>query len=40
MAARLCVAELLLHTLRGIDPQWPKADFDVAAERKRLDATK
>ncbi|WP_404286070.1 PPK2 family polyphosphate kinase [Glutamicibacter arilaitensis] len=38
--ARLCVAELLLHTLRGIDPQWPKAGFDVAAERKRLDATK
>ncbi|HAY42606.1 MAG TPA: phosphate--nucleotide phosphotransferase [Micrococcaceae bacterium] len=38
--ARLCVAELLLHTLRSIDPQWPKADFDVAAERKRLDATK
>ncbi|PRA09847.1 phosphate--nucleotide phosphotransferase [Arthrobacter sp. MYb211] len=38
--ARLCVAELLLHTLREIDPLWPKADFDVAAERKRLDATK
>lgn len=38
--ARLCVAELLLQTLRGIDPQWPKADFDLEAERKRLDATK
>ena len=38
--ARLCVAELLFQTLRGIDPQWPKADFDLEAERKRLDATK
>lgn len=32
----LAVAQLLLDTLRGLDLQWPKADFDVAAETKRL----
>jgi polyphosphate kinase 2 (PPK2 family) len=32
----LAVAQLLLETLQGIDPQWPKADFDVEAERQRL----
>jgi len=32
----LTVGSLLLETLRGLDPQWPKADFDVDAERKRL----
>jgi len=32
----LAVGSLLLETLRGLDPQWPKADFDVDAERKRL----
>ena len=37
--ARLAVQELLLDVLRGIDPQWPAADFDVEAEKKRLAAT-
>jgi PPK2 family polyphosphate:nucleotide phosphotransferase len=32
----LAVAQLLLDTLRGLDLQWPKADFDVEAETKRL----
>jgi PPK2 family polyphosphate:nucleotide phosphotransferase len=32
----LAVGTLLLETLRRLDPQWPKADFDVAAERERL----
>ena len=32
----LAVAQLLLDTLRGLDLQWPKADFDVDAETKRL----
>ncbi|RYB91970.1 polyphosphate kinase 2 family protein [Nocardioides oleivorans] len=32
----LAVAQLLLDTLRGLDPQWPAADFDVEAEKKRL----
>ncbi|MCI1019158.1 polyphosphate kinase 2 family protein [Microbacterium sp. C5A9] len=37
--ARLAVQELLLAALQGIDPQWPAADFDVAAEKKRLAAS-
>jgi PPK2 family polyphosphate:nucleotide phosphotransferase len=37
--ARLAVQELLLETLEAIDPQWPAADFDVAAEKERLRAT-
>jgi PPK2 family polyphosphate:nucleotide phosphotransferase len=37
--ARLAVQELLLAALEDIDPQWPKADFDVAAEKKRLAAS-
>ena len=32
----LSIGRLLLETLRGLDPQWPEADFDVKAERKRL----
>ena len=32
----LAVGQLLLDTLRGLDPQWPDADFDVEAETKRL----
>jgi PPK2 family polyphosphate:nucleotide phosphotransferase len=32
----LAVGSLLLETLRRLDPQWPKADFDVEAEKKRL----
>ncbi|MDQ0728454.1 polyphosphate kinase 2 family protein [Microbacterium sp. W4I20] len=37
--ARLAVQELLLATLEDIDPQWPGADFDVEAEKKRLAAS-
>jgi PPK2 family polyphosphate:nucleotide phosphotransferase len=32
----LAIGHLLLETLRGLDPKWPAADFDVAAERQRL----
>jgi polyphosphate kinase 2 (PPK2 family) len=32
----LAVGQLLLDTLRGLDLQWPKADFDVEAETARL----
>lgn len=34
--ARLAVQELLIAALEAIDPQWPTADYDVAAERARL----
>ena len=34
--ARLAVQRLLLDVLKGIDPQWPAADFDVEVEKKRL----
>lgn len=34
--ARLAVQQLLLDALRGMNLQWPPADFDVEAERKRL----
>ena len=34
----LAVGQLLLDTLRGLDLQWPAADFDVAAEQARLAA--
>ena len=37
--ARLAVQSLLLDALERIDPQWPVADFDVEAEKKRLAAT-
>jgi PPK2 family polyphosphate:nucleotide phosphotransferase len=37
--ARIAVQELLLQVLDGIDPQWPPADFDVAAEKARLAAS-
>lgn len=37
--ARLAVQELLLAALEDIDPQWPPADFDVEAEKKRLAAS-
>lgn len=36
--ARLAVTELLVHALEGLHLTWPTADFDVAAERARLDA--
>jgi PPK2 family polyphosphate:nucleotide phosphotransferase len=32
----LAIGRLLLETLRDMDPQWPKADFDVEAEKQRL----
>ena len=32
----LAIAQLLLDTLRGLDLQWPAADFDVEAEKQRL----
>jgi PPK2 family polyphosphate:nucleotide phosphotransferase len=32
------IGALLLDALRGFDLQWPKADFDVAAQRFRLEA--
>jgi len=37
--ARLAVQALLLDALERIDPQWPKATFDVEAEKARLAAT-
>lgn len=37
--ARLAVQALLIDVLERIDPQWPEADFDVAAEKARLAAT-
>ena len=37
--ARLAVTELVLEHLKALDPQWPKADFDVEAEQKRLAET-
>ena len=32
----LAVGRLLLETLQRMNPQWPAADFDVAAEQRRL----
>ena len=32
----LSIGQLLLETLRGMDLHWPVAEFDVAAERRRL----
>lgn len=37
--ARLAVQALLIDALDRINPQWPAADFDVEAEKKRLAAT-
>lgn len=36
----LAIARLLLETLRGMDPQWPAADFDETHERARLTGEK
>ncbi|MEO9326604.1 polyphosphate kinase 2 family protein [Gordonia aurantiaca] len=36
--SRLAVCELLYSALAGLDLEWPKADFDVEAEKKRLAA--
>ncbi|MGO2111884.1 MAG: polyphosphate kinase 2 family protein [Pseudoclavibacter sp.] len=38
--ARLAVKDILIGALRDLDPQWPEADFDVEAERKRLAASR
>jgi PPK2 family polyphosphate:nucleotide phosphotransferase len=32
----LAIAQLLLETLRGLDLQWPTADFDVEEQKQRL----
>ena len=32
----LAVGHLLVEALRGLDPQWPAADFDVDEQKKRL----
>ena len=32
----LAIGHLLLETLRGLDPQWPAADFDVEEQKRRL----
>ncbi|MFC0680047.1 PPK2 family polyphosphate kinase [Lysobacter korlensis] len=37
--ARLAVHRLLLGALRSLGQDWPKADFDVDVERRRLAAT-
>lgn len=37
--ARLAVQSLLVRALEDIDPQWPKAEFDVEVEKARLAAT-
>lgn len=37
--ARAAVQRLLLDALRGLDPQWPAATFDVEVEKKRLAAS-
>ena len=33
----LTIAQLLLDTLKELDPTWPVADFDVEAERSRIE---
>jgi PPK2 family polyphosphate:nucleotide phosphotransferase len=38
--ARLAVSQLLLQTLTDLNLDWPAADYDVAAERTRLEATR
>jgi PPK2 family polyphosphate:nucleotide phosphotransferase len=37
--ARLAVQQLVVEHLRAMDPQWPKATFDVDAEKVRLAQT-
>lgn len=37
--ARVAVQRLLLDALTAIDPQWPPADFDVAEQKARLEAS-
>lgn len=38
--ARLAISQLLVDTLESLELTWPAADFDVAEQRKRLDATR
>lgn len=38
--ARLAVSQLLVEALESLDLDWPQADFDVAAEKERLEATR
>ena len=33
------VAQILLETLEEMDLAWPKADFDVAEERRQVEAS-
>ncbi|MFJ6653683.1 PPK2 family polyphosphate kinase [Microbacterium sp. NPDC091313] len=37
--ARLAVQQLLIDALASLDPQWPAADYDVAAQQARLAAS-
>ena len=37
--SRVAVQELLIEALESMDLEWPKADFDVEAEKKRLAAS-
>ena len=37
--ARLAVQELLVDALKGMDLQWPKGDFNVEEERRKLAAS-
>ncbi|MBF6357473.1 polyphosphate kinase 2 family protein [Nocardia higoensis] len=37
--SRLAVNELLIHTLSGLDLDWPDARFDIEAEKRRLEAS-
>ena len=37
--ARLAVQELLIAALEDIDPRWPRADFNIETEKKRLAAS-
>ncbi|HEY4616505.1 MAG TPA: polyphosphate kinase 2 family protein, partial [Citricoccus sp.] len=34
--SRAAVQELLISALESLELQWPPADFDVAAEKRRL----
>jgi polyphosphate kinase 2 (PPK2 family) len=37
--ARAAVQRIVISELQRIDPRWPEADFDVAAERARIERT-
>lgn len=38
--ARLAVQQLLIETLESFDMSWPEAAFDIAEQRRRLDASR